>query len=444
MKKKQKHVLKLYMNSLFVGLLTEHPSGALEFKYDSEYLDRTLNLPLSRSLPLQEEIFTGAAVFNYFDNLLPDNSKIRQLLAQRTKAESAEAFDILWNIGRDCVGAIQFIPEGSEPDPLYPIRSHAVTDSEIATRLRQLEQTPLGIDLTEDFRISIAGAQEKTAFLRLNDQWHVPAGTSPTTHIFKTSMGTILNNVDMSLSVENEWLCLEICKAFGLRVAEAKIGVFEDMKALIVTRFDRQVMGDSIFRIPQEDFCQALGYPSTKKYENDGGPGMLKIMETLNESNQRENDRNDFMKAQVIFWLMAAIDGHAKNFSLSWVPEGFQLTPIYDVMSAHPIIEKGTYQEERIKLAMAVGTGRHFRLKDIVRRHWMQTAALVKMPKETMAKILDEIIEATPKVIDFVSKNLPANFPSDISAPIFKGMSKSLSRLEKVDPNECAAIDNSA
>jgi serine/threonine-protein kinase HipA len=92
------------------------------------------------------------------------------------------------------------------------------TNAEIAVWLKQLKQFPLGIDAEEDFRISIAGAQEKTAFLRMDDQWRVPEETSPTTHIFKTSMGTINGDLDMSLSIENEWLCLLICKAFGLSV----------------------------------------------------------------------------------------------------------------------------------------------------------------------------------------------------------------------------------
>jgi len=432
MKKRQKHVLKLYMNALLVGRLTEYPNGALEFSYDRNYLARTPNLPISRSLPIQEESYSGPLVLNYFDNLLPDNTTMRQLLAQKTQANSAGAFDLLWNIGRDCVGALQFIPENSEPDPLYPLRSHPLSISELAQRLRRLEQTPLGVDPAEDFRISIAGAQEKTGFLLLNDAWHVPLGATPTTHIFKTSMGTILGNVDMSLSVENEWLCLEICKAYGLNVAEASIGTFEEIKTLIVKRFDRQQSDGRIYRIPQEDFCQALNYASNKKYENDGGPGIRQIMEVLNESNLRENDRNHFMKTQVVFWLMAAIDGHAKNFSLSWVPDGFQLTPVYDVMSAFPVVATGRFQEEKIKLAMTVGTNRHFKLKGIARRHWMQTASLVKMPKETMAAIIDEIIQLTPQVLASVEGRLPARFPLQISQPIFEGMKKNLSHLTAV------------
>ena len=45
----------------------------------------------------------------------------------------------------------------------------------------------------EDFRISIAGAQEKTAFLRHQGKWCRPIGSTPTTHIFKLPLGLVGN-----------------------------------------------------------------------------------------------------------------------------------------------------------------------------------------------------------------------------------------------------------
>jgi len=93
----------------------------------------------------------------------------------------------------------------------------------------------------DDFRISIAGAQEKMALLWHNNQWQRPIGATPTSHILKLPIGKIEhNNIDLSDSNENEWLCLEILRAFGLPVPEIKIETFEDMKALIVKRFDRR------------------------------------------------------------------------------------------------------------------------------------------------------------------------------------------------------------
>ena len=53
-----------------------------------------------------------------------------------------------------------------------------------------LRATPGDTDESDDFRISLAGAQEKTALLRLNEKWMRPKGTTPTTHILKLPIGT--------------------------------------------------------------------------------------------------------------------------------------------------------------------------------------------------------------------------------------------------------------
>jgi serine/threonine-protein kinase HipA len=198
----------------------------------------------------------------------------------------------------------------------------------------------------DEFRISIAGAQEKMAFLWHNKQWCRPLGTTPTSHIFKLPIGLIESqNMDLRDSCENEWLCAQIAKAYGLPVAECFICCFEEVKVLVTKRFDRQLSHDGcwIIRLPQEDMCQALGYPSHLKYQEDGGPGIKKIMEVLSASEHAVMDRKYFFQSQILFWLLAGIDSHAKNFSLFINPHGrYQLTPLYDIMSAYPLLVKKT------------------------------------------------------------------------------------------------------
>jgi len=124
--------------------------------------------------------------------------------------------------------------------------------------------------------------------------------------------------LDLSGSCENEWLCLNIMKAFGLPVPRSQIQYFGEIKVLIVERFDRRWSANRswLIRLPQEDMCQALNIAPARKYENDGGPSILQIMSLLNGSSNAQADRKQFFKAQVIFWLLCAIDGHGKNFSL--------------------------------------------------------------------------------------------------------------------------------
>lgn len=419
------------MNNVFVGQLTRQPNGALNFTYEPTWANDSQSIPLSLSLPLTTKIYSGDVVINYFDNLLPDNAGIRKVLAQRMSIPTQEVYDLLSAIGRDCVGAVQLIPSGEVVAPNLSIQATPITSLEIAKVLKNLKNFPLGARADENFRISIAGAQEKTAFLKINNKWHIPHGTTPSSHIFKIQMGAIQHGIDMSQSVENEWLCLKICKAFGLPVTNAKIINFSGVKALVVERFDRAFIEDNILRYAQEDFCQVFGVPSHQKYENEGGPGIIDIMETLTKSDNPLVDKAIFMKSQILFSLLAAIDGHAKNFSVFLAPEGIRLTPLYDVMSAYPLIEKKQLRHDKIKFAMAVGNNRHYKLKEIQQRHWLQTAKKAKFSEAQTKQIIDELIENTPQVMKMLQKKLPKNFPKDIANPIFKGIHDAVTRLKE-------------
>ncbi|EFD1744829.1 TPA: type II toxin-antitoxin system HipA family toxin [Escherichia coli] len=103
---------------------------------------------------------------------------------------------------------------------------------------------PLGMIREEnDFRISVAGAQEKTALLRIGNDWCIPKGITPTTHIIKLPIGEIRQpnaTLDLSQSVDNEYYCLLLAKELGLNVPDAEIIKAGRVRALAVERFDRQ------------------------------------------------------------------------------------------------------------------------------------------------------------------------------------------------------------
>lgn len=432
-KKRTGQTLRVYLNNLPLGVLGYNSRKYLSFTYLPEWLDRKTPFPISRTLPLREDPFDGDMVYAYFDNLLPDGASLRQRIAARMSAQSDQVFDLLAVVGRDCVGALQFIREDEDRPALDTATGSPISDNAIADKLKSLRLSPLGASQEDDFRLSIAGAQEKTALLWLNNKWHVPHGPMPTTHIFKPQLGEIRPGLSFADSVENEWLCAQITAAYGLPTAKCEIKDFPDIRALVVERFDRAWVRDMLIRIPQEDMCQALGIPSFKKYENEGGPGLMGIMALLNESKNRESDRRLFMKAQVVFFLMAAIDGHAKNFSIRWGPTGFNLTPLYDILSAQPVVDKGGFQYQKIKMAMAYGDSRHYKLVEILRRHFEQTARLCRYDLAEMNQIIDEVIAHTPTVIDRVQNSLPVDFPKAVSNSIFSGMQKRLSRIKAIN-----------
>lgn len=290
-------------------------------------------------------------------------------------------------------------------------------------------------DNDEEFRISIAGAQEKTAFLYYNNHWCRPLKETPTTHIFKLPIGYIPHQqIDLRDSCENEWLCSQIAAGFGLPVANCEILTFEEIKVLSVQRFDRKLSSDGrwLMRLPQEDLCQALGVSSNLKYQSDGGPGIKDIMNLLLGSSQSAQDRELFYRSQILFWLLAGIDGHAKNFSIFIEPEGkYRLTPLYDIISAYPLIAQKQLQAKKIKMAMALkGQNTHYHWQDMQGRYFLETAKTIHYSVETAQVLLAEMLGQIDLVIDKVAAKLPVGFPSNISQPIFDGIKSTKKKLQ--------------
>ncbi len=423
--------LNVFVNGRLVGRLRRQASGAIDFDYDDAWLAWEHTFPVSLSLPLREERFVGDPVIAVFDNLLPDNEQIRRRLAERVRAEGYDAYSLLAAVGRDCVGALQFLPDGEDPGPAGGISGRPISDKEVAGIFDNLKRTPLGVDESEEFRISLAGVQDKTALLYWQDKWQVPHGTTATTHILKPEIGRLPNGIDLSQSIENEHLCMRLMAAFGLPTARTQIQVFSGRRALVVERFDRRWTRDGRFlRLPQEDCCQALSVPPPHKYEPDGGPGIRDILELLKAGDEPEADQRLFLKAQIMFWLLGATDGHAKNFSIFLLPGGrFRLTPLYDVMSAQPNVDAGQIRHNRMKLAMAVGDQHHYVIDSIMPRHFVHTAASCAVPAALVQGILDEIAHDADRAIEAVVKGLPAEFPQAIVSSIVDGMQRRLRLL---------------
>ena len=429
--------LDVWMNGELVAHWTITAAGAHMFSYDPVWLENPLRRSLSLSLPLSQGVtpFSGKVVEFYFDNLLPDSIGIRKRLASKFGAESTHAFQLLEKIGRDCVGAIQLLHGGSPAPDVRRIDAEPLSESEIERILDDtVSNRNIGVPEEDELRISIAGAQEKTALLWHNDQWCRPRGTTPTTHILKLPLGEVGGmRADFSTSVENEWLCAKLLRAYGLPVADSTFGMFGRHKVLVVTRFDRRLIDGWWARLPQEDFCQVAGMSPEQKYEENGGPGMSTILDTLRGSDDAETDRKNFMAAQLIFWMLAAPDGHAKNFSIFiGQQDHFLLTPFYDVMSAWPIIGKGAreFQWKKVKLAMALRTkNAHYRMAEIQRRHWNEVAKTNALGSDFEA-VIQRFVANTPEVIESVSKELPAGFPTIVSERIFNGLLEQVNRLK--------------
>lgn len=422
--------LDVYLNGRLVGQFRRQSTGAVDFKYDATWLVWENAIPVSLSLPLREDRYIGEPVLAVFDNLLPDNADIRRRVAEKVGAGGTDVHSLLAAIGRDCVGALQFLPSGSEP-PTPAIESRRVSDADIAAIIADLERSPLGLGKDRAFRISIAGAQEKTGLLRIDGRWHIPHGTTPTTHILKPQLGRLGNGIDMSRSVENEHFCLSLVRALGLPAASTEVADFEGRRVLVVERFDRLRTKDGRWlRIPQEDCCQALSVPSSRKYQSEGGPGSRAIAELLKGSDHPEEDRHLFFKALVLFWLLGATDGHAKNFSIRLMPAGrFRLAPLYDILSAQPSVDAKQIRLNDYKLAMSAGDSRHYVMGQIQPRHFQQDADAAGLPKGELHRVFAELTAAAPAAIDAARASMPVDFPTALADSIIAGVTARLRAL---------------
>ena len=439
-RKSHHRTLSIWANGVRVGRWTISPRGPMELAYDADWMSAEAGRPLSLSLPfnLENRPLTGEKVHHYFDNLLPDSDAIRKRVAERFGAGSTDPFDLLQAIGRDCVGAVQILGEDETPAGFDRIEGTPLSEEEIERHLIETVSPRAfgaGHDRSADFRISLAGAQEKTALLWWNGQWQKPHGATPTTHIFKLPLGLMGGRrADFTTSVDNEWLCLRLLKAYGLDVAEAGIATFGAQRVLVVERFDRQPApnGQWLMRLPQEDLCQTHGCSPLRKYENEGGPGLKALFATLRQSVNAEADMRTLMAAQVLFWLLRAPDGHAKNFSIRILPRGrFHLTRLYDVMSAYPVLGDGPNQwsPREIRLAMALlGKNRHYAMDGIRRRHFNDTAQKAGYAASA-EPILEDILARTSSVIEEVQKNLPPGFSMRVADAILGGLAREAATL---------------
>lgn len=419
--------LDIWMNGERVGRWDVSRTATHKLSYDAEWLASSHSRPLSLSLPFTPDLqVSGQVVENFFDNLLPDNVDIRKRIHQRFGVRGGDAFSLLEAIGRDCVGAVQLMPEGEQPTGFDQVRCKPLDEETIAEHLASLGNSFGNLEDDADFRLSIAGAQEKTALLSVDGQWFLPLQATPTTHILKPQIGMVpRSGLDFTQSVQNEWLCNQLLAAMGFPVATSTIATFGPHTVLCVERFDRAWNPAGwIARLPQEDLCQAKGVAGRKKYEADGGPGIVDCLQVLAGSQESAADSARFVMAQLAFWLLAAIDGHAKNFSIFIQPGGaYQLTPLYDVLSAWPVIGHGHGKIERQKAKMAMAMpgekSRHYHLQNIQRRHWKTLADFTRIAGLWEAMLA--MVEGLQASIEMVNANLHPSVPPDLAAAIFDG-----------------------
>ncbi len=383
-------ILAVVADRRVMGEIRRDRRGRLSFEYDDSWRSAVGTYPLSLSMPLVVGTHEHAGIEPWLWGLLPDSEIILSRWARRFQVSPRNAFALLRAVGEDCAGATQLV----RPDRVEAILRDEggyvdwLNEGDVAERLRTLRNDPSAWRVARDTgQFSLAGAQPKTALLHDGQRWGLPCGPTPTTHILKPPIEAFDGHA------ENEHLCLALARELGLPAAESRVARFEDEVAIVVQRYDRVRVAGTIRRVHQEDMCQVLGLPPTKKYQNEGGPGCAEVCEAIRtHSGEPEEDVRTFARAIMLNWIIGGTGAHAKNFSMLIGTGGrARLAPLYDVASALP------YDFDPGRLRMATKIGGKYRLEETRSRHWARFASDIRLPSpevlnmgRTMARTLPD------------------------------------------------------
>jgi serine/threonine-protein kinase HipA len=337
------NTLMVYLNVERVGSLEQDEGGLLQFSYDQAWLEKPGAIPLSRSLPLQSEVFAGKKARPFFAGILPEDEPRKQI-AKILGISDANDFAMLARIGGECAGAVSLLPEDAAPTVPKSAGHRELTEPELRQIVAELPRRPLMVG-TDGLRLSLAGAQDKLPVIVHGDGISLPLGGTPSTHILKPEPDRFPG------LTANEIFCMTLARAVGLNVPNTKYRPIGEKPCILVQRYDRKTDDNgSTTRIHQEDFCQAMGFPPERKYQAEGGPMLRDCISLLREwSTAPVLDIPTFINSLIFNVLIGNADAHGKNYSLLYSGGERRLSPFYDLVSTL------AWSELSKNLAMKIG-----------------------------------------------------------------------------------------
>jgi serine/threonine-protein kinase HipA len=383
--------LNVFFGSEKAGYLESTEYRGVVFVYDKNYLINKKAIPLSASLPLQSEEFPQKQCIPFFSGLLPEEDS-RKKIADYLHISETSTLKLLEALGGECAGLISIL---SEEDSFSTETSYALDsenyelldDNRLAEFIEKMNTRPL-IKADDKLRLSLAGAQEKLALTKINGNWYLPLNGAPSTHILKPS-----RTGNLSTLAQNEYICMKLAKIFGLHAPEVDLFNIAGKEVFVVERYDRIKEANSIKRLHQEDFCQALGIMSTSKYQNDGGPGIADIFNTITKvCTVPAMESQKFLQYVLFNYLIGNCDSHGKNYSLLYKNSRVELSPLYDAVST--IIYPGLTE----KLSMKIGN--HYEIQKVTREDFSLLAETLHIKVSVLSKIFENFGEKYSKAFD--------------------------------------------
>ncbi len=352
--------LVVYLNGERIGDLDEDDSGLLEFRYAPEWTARSDAIPLSRSLPLRAEPFRGKHARPFFAGILPDD-RPRQQVAAILGISERNDFAMLEQIGGECAGAVSLLPEDAPAPTVGEARVRELSEKELEDIVEELPRRPLMAG-REGLRLSLAGSQPKLPVLVRNATIALPLGNTPSTHIIKPEPERFPG------LVAAEVLCMTLARRVGLNVPPVCVRTVGNKPCIVVQRYDRSIAANGpIMRVHQEDFCQALGFPPERKYQQEGGPLLRDCIGLLRDwSTVAALDIRDFLDGLIFNVLIGNADAHGKNYSILYRKGDRRLAPFYDLVC--------TLAWPELSKTPAMKIGKSESIETITPAHWQKMA----------------------------------------------------------------------
>ena len=376
--------LVVYLNSEPVGTLDQDDSGLIKFRYGPDWLGRLDAAPLSRSLPLQNEAFRDKRSRPFFAGVLPEEGPRKQIASILGISERND-FAMLERIGGECAGAVSLLPEGVPPPAAGDMRMHELNEKELQEIIAELPRRPLMAG-KEGVRLSLAGAQDKLPVMIHGSRIALPLGNTPSTHIIKPEPDRFPG------LAANESICMTLAKAVGLKVPPFETRMIGGKACVIVQRYDRKISQEgTITRLHQEDFCQALGFPPERKYQQEGGPLLRDCIALLRDwSTTPVLDIRDFLDGLIFNVLIGNADAHGKNYSMLYQGGERRLAPFYDLVC--------TLAWPELSKTPAMKIGHCDSIDAITPVHWQMMAQETRlgwpMIRERMAELCSNTVAA--------------------------------------------------
>ncbi len=323
------------MNQLFVfyerelvGKLKKNADVTLSFSYEEAWKESKNGFSISPLLDIKAEgNFDNRVTRSFFDNLLPEG-KIRALLEKFVGKSLTNDFQFLEKFGADCAGAFIITPNEDYPEQTLSNDFEELGLSELSKAYLNNENLMSHVMQKHRGRFSLAGAQDKVPFVYMDHKVYIPTNGVATTHVLKPPHFS----KSVKDSVYNEYFSMKLASACGLKVPRVDV-IESEIPFYVVERFDRKMIAGEVKRLHQIDFCQAQGYLTEEKYQEDGGPSLKSNYLCLKKnSSDMIEDTKIFIRWICFNLLIGNNDCHSKNISFLWDGRKYRLSPFYDLL----------------------------------------------------------------------------------------------------------------